>query len=199
MKFKLEPVGEIEVSGIKYVVENEAVFQMKDGKPVMKDGDPVFEKIGETVIWELVVTKKGPRWLKWLWGTLQVMEKVITGKSPVEMKTMIEHAAFRRDIDVWFHGDTCNIRHIKNFYDVYPHNPEVLKRERLMKDLKKEVTDAEGEIRAIQFAIVADRGPKKSRNPPAAPGCRCGMPVADKPIEDPCHGCVTTDCGGCGE
>lgn len=116
MRFPIRPVGEVEISNIKYVVENtirmtpEIKVQNEKTGEIHVERPATKEKVGETFIWSLTTLKSGrTRWLKFKWGQLAVMEHVLDGKSEAQMITFIEHAAMNGGQRVWFSGDTCNI------------------------------------------------------------------------------------------
>lgn len=114
MKFEMNPTGSIEIAGIDKVVENDVVFA-RDGSKTVK-----VKVENTTMIWMKHGAPESFRWLQWAWGFAGDMSKVVTGRSPVQMHSRIQHAIMRRDKDVWFHGDTCNIDHILNYNEFYP-------------------------------------------------------------------------------
>lgn len=139
MKFPIRPVGNVEITGIEKIVENDVQLIRENGK--LKK-----EKVGTTKIWMWHTQGKTPRWLQWDWGNAGVMGMVNTGLSLIQMHGKILHAMYQRDHDVWFHGDTCNIDHVLNYYEVYPRK-------------KDEIASIRGTICTIMTMNVSGKNP----------------------------------------
>lgn len=102
-----------EISGIKKIMVNK-IKVVHGGK----------QKVGKTFVWELTQTKKGLRWFKYEYELLEELKKntatpeefrefadkaILDGYPQDKMHRSIQKAMRKKDVRVWFSGETCNI------------------------------------------------------------------------------------------
>ena len=98
MKFKLNPVGSIEVTGITKVVEDQKFVWLKRNVRV-NGGTNTTEK------W----FKYHPKRKEIVNPKESTLGEVLEVLTPIRMHGKIEHACFKRKSKVWISGDVINI------------------------------------------------------------------------------------------
>ena len=132
MKFPIKPVGNVQIMGITRVVETTVRLEghriinnrIVGGQEVKQEGTFIWSK---KILKKNHVTTNEWRWIKFPWGWLDDKDHILGGKSLIQMHQHILHAMFRGDTEVWFHGETCNI---KVNLTIREHNIEESKRKK---------------------------------------------------------------------